>query len=79
VRSRGAPTTTTWIPRAARTLLSFKSWNHSVFLIMTLHGIEQFIGVVADAVLEHELNIFDVPDPRGWIAFDDDKVCVLAD
>src|SRR5579864_3494518 len=44
----------------------------------TAHGVDQLRRIVSDAVLEHELDVFDVGDAHRRIAFDDDEIGVLA-
>jgi len=49
-----------------------------IFPIVALHRIQQFIGVVSGAILEDNLDIFDIRDPSGRITFHHDEVCVLS-
>ena len=46
--------------------------------VTALDALEEFRGVVADAVLEHDLYFFDVVDVDGGVAVDDDQVGVFA-
>ena len=44
---------------------------------MTLHRIEQLPGVISGAVLEDDLDVFDIRDASGWITFRYYQVRVL--
>src|ERR1041384_6544061 len=55
------------------------SAGDSVLAVAGFDRGEQLLGVEADAVLEHDLDVLDVLDPGRRIALDHDEVGVLAD
>ena len=50
----------------------------SVLAVAAFDGVEEFGGVVADAVFEDDFDFFDVVDVGGGVAVDDDEVGVFA-
>src|SRR5438105_12675449 len=46
---------------------------------MSLDRIEQLFRVVSDAILENDLDVFDIGDVSGRITFHDDEVRILSD
>jgi hypothetical protein len=46
--------------------------NGLVLAVAAFDGVEEFCGVVADAVLEDDFDFFDVVDVGGGVAVDDD-------
>src|SRR6202050_1812498 len=42
------------------------------------HAVDQLFGIVADAGLEHRLDVLDVGNVRGRIAFDQNEVGLFA-
>src|SRR5574337_1756515 len=50
----------------------------SIFAVAPFHRFQQRLRVVADAVLEHGFDVFDVIDVTRGIAFHDDQVGILA-
>src|SRR5882762_3926012 len=55
---------------AARSIRNLRIPLSSIFSAMALHGVQQLRGVIADAVLEDDLDVFDVPDATRRIALD---------
>src|SRR5947209_19782546 len=49
-----------------------------VLAIVPLRGVEKFLRVVSDAVLEHELHVLDVVDASGRVALHDEEIRILA-
>src|SRR6266568_6538306 len=49
-----------------------------IFSIVALHRFEQLFGVVSDAVLEDDFDVFDIRDARGGIALHHHEVRVLS-
>lgn len=49
-----------------------------VLAVAAFDGVEEFGGVVADAVFEDDFDFFDVVDVGGGVAVDDDEVGVFA-
>src|SRR5258708_20484458 len=49
----------------------------SILSITALHRIQQLAGVVSDAVLEDDFDVFDVRDASGRITLHHHEVCVL--
>src|SRR5260221_1041649 len=49
----------------------------SVLAVVAFHGIEQLSGVVADTVFEDDLDVLDVRDVDGRIAFHHHEIGVL--
>jgi len=49
-----------------------------ILAVAAFDGVEEFGGVVADAVFEDDFDFFDVVDVGGGVAVDDDEVGVLA-
>src|SRR5215469_9768002 len=49
-----------------------------ILAVPSSHRVQELLGVIADPVLEDNLDIFDVDNSPGRITFDDDKVGILA-
>ena len=51
--------------------LCFSSGSEAslVLSVMALHRIEQLLGVIADAIFEDNLDVFNVGDASGGITF----------
>lgn len=47
---------------------------HLAQAYQALYGIDQFGGIVADAILEDEFHFLDLSDVGRWVALEDDKI-----
>ena len=50
----------------------------SILAVASVYGIDELLRVIADAVLKDDLDLFNIRNRCGWIAFDDHEVCILA-